>query len=167
MNWEAIGAIGEIVGALAVVVSLIYLATQIRVQNREARIAAVHDVVMGQRQSMQLFLEPGMAKDFLTVLSDFDGAEPSQRLRFTMLVMDVWKLSQDAYLQNLEGRIDDGVWNGFNLQLADLMSNKPCWLVWESRKHQFDHRFQRFMHDLTPGTPLFGGTIKEKHSERE
>ncbi len=30
MNWEAIGAVGEIVGAAAVVVTLIYLAAQVR-----------------------------------------------------------------------------------------------------------------------------------------
>ncbi len=36
MNWEAIGAIGEIVGALAVIVTLIYLALQIRYTHRVA-----------------------------------------------------------------------------------------------------------------------------------
>jgi len=30
MNWEAAGAIGEIVGAIAVIATLAYLATQIR-----------------------------------------------------------------------------------------------------------------------------------------
>ena len=30
MNWEAIGAIGEILGALGVVITLAYLATQIQ-----------------------------------------------------------------------------------------------------------------------------------------
>ena len=30
MNWEAIGAIGEVVGALVVVISVVYLATQVR-----------------------------------------------------------------------------------------------------------------------------------------
>ena len=106
-NWEAIGAIGEIVGAMAVVVSLTYLAMQIRAQNKEARITAVHDLVTAQQHTFRLFLEPGVAEDFLTVLSDFDAAEPSQRLRFTMLLMDIWKVSQDAYLQNLEGRLDE------------------------------------------------------------
>ena len=37
MNWDAIGAIGEIVGATAVVVSLIYLARQMRMSNKLAR----------------------------------------------------------------------------------------------------------------------------------
>jgi hypothetical protein len=40
MNWDAIGAIGEVIGATAVVLSLIYLATQVRVSNRLARAEA-------------------------------------------------------------------------------------------------------------------------------
>ena len=36
MDWEAIGAVGEIVGAIAVVLSLAYLAIQIRQSNRLA-----------------------------------------------------------------------------------------------------------------------------------
>jgi hypothetical protein len=44
VNWEAISAIGQIVGALAVVISLIYLAREIRSNARSARIASLHDV---------------------------------------------------------------------------------------------------------------------------
>ena len=40
MNWDMIGALGEIVGAAAVVVSLVYLAQQVRVSNRLARAEA-------------------------------------------------------------------------------------------------------------------------------
>jgi hypothetical protein len=35
MNWDALGAIGEIIGAVAVLVTLFYLAAQIKMQNRE------------------------------------------------------------------------------------------------------------------------------------
>ena len=35
MNWEALGAIGEIIGAVAVLATLYYLAAQIKMQNRE------------------------------------------------------------------------------------------------------------------------------------
>ena len=40
MNWEEIGAIGDVVGATAVVVSLIYLATQVLASTRLARAEA-------------------------------------------------------------------------------------------------------------------------------
>jgi hypothetical protein len=35
MNWDALGATGEIIGAIAVFSTLYYLATQIRIQSRE------------------------------------------------------------------------------------------------------------------------------------
>ena len=61
MNWDAIGAIGEIVGASAVVISLVYLASQIRIQNRESRAASVHLVIDGNRASIAALHEPEMA----------------------------------------------------------------------------------------------------------
>lgn len=38
MNWEAIGSIGEIVGSIAVVITLFYLALQIRHANKQSEI---------------------------------------------------------------------------------------------------------------------------------
>lgn len=35
MNWDALGAIGEIIGAFAVVITLIYVAAQMRQNNRQ------------------------------------------------------------------------------------------------------------------------------------
>jgi len=43
MTWNALAAIGEIVGAIAVVVTLLYLAQQIRQSTRAAAIAALRD----------------------------------------------------------------------------------------------------------------------------
>ena len=40
MDWDAIGAIGEILGAAAVIISIVYLASQVRESNRAARNAA-------------------------------------------------------------------------------------------------------------------------------
>ena len=37
MNWDAIGAVGEVVGAIAVIASIVYLATQIRSNSEIAR----------------------------------------------------------------------------------------------------------------------------------
>jgi hypothetical protein len=45
VNWEAISAIGQIVGAFAVVISLIYLAREIRSNARSARVASERSLV--------------------------------------------------------------------------------------------------------------------------
>ena len=43
MNWEAIGAMGEVVGAVAVVVSIVYLSQQVRSNTRTVRARASFD----------------------------------------------------------------------------------------------------------------------------
>ena len=61
MNWEAIGAIGEILGAMAVVMTLVYLATQVRYakeaaadNNRIARASGVREMYMAQVNNSEL-----------------------------------------------------------------------------------------------------------------
>ena len=58
MNWEAIGAVGEIVSALAVVITLVYLAVQVGHARRAQRVEAIRsnrterrDFFMGVRDS--------------------------------------------------------------------------------------------------------------------
>lgn len=47
MNWNAIAAVGELAGAVAVVVSLLYVARQINQNTRAMRRTASHDAVEG------------------------------------------------------------------------------------------------------------------------
>lgn len=44
MNWDAIGAVGEIVGALAVVLTLGYLAAQIKQNTQSNRNTAIQTI---------------------------------------------------------------------------------------------------------------------------
>lgn len=47
MDWDALGAIGEILGAVAVFLTLLYLAAQIRQTNKMARFETTREI-MGQ-----------------------------------------------------------------------------------------------------------------------
>jgi hypothetical protein len=52
MNWDAIGAIGEIIGAIAVVSTLFYLAVQIRQSAKVAREQAHYHMLQNQVSTM-------------------------------------------------------------------------------------------------------------------
>ena len=155
MNWDAIGAIGEIVGAFAVVLSLVYLGTQVRAQNKESRLASIHETVEAQREALRMFLEPQVAEDFLAVLEDYEQASSAQRLRFSMTVMIIFKITQDAYRQHLDKRLDGDMFEGYGLQIADVMANESAQIVWKLRRHQFDSRFRDYLDDLAPGKRLY------------
>ena len=62
MNWEAAGAIGEIVAAFAVVITLVYLAISIRQTARSISIAGLRDVTAQWNQwSEMLATSPELA----------------------------------------------------------------------------------------------------------
>lgn len=50
MNWDAIGAIGEILAAVAVIATLIYLAIQIRQNSQAVQISALRDTTQQWNQ---------------------------------------------------------------------------------------------------------------------
>lgn len=81
MNWEAIGAVGEIVGAAAVVVSMVYLGKQIRNQNRESQVGAMHEISLGFRQSATALLDNGLTELFVKGLKGFDLLTEEEQVR--------------------------------------------------------------------------------------
>ena len=53
LNWDAIGAIGELVGATAVFVSIIYLALQIRQNSTAVRSSGSHNAAYSAIQILE------------------------------------------------------------------------------------------------------------------
>jgi hypothetical protein len=80
MNWEAIGAVGEIIGAAAVVATLGYLALQTRQSNKLARSEAVlklfaenraHRNALAQDRELSEIMMKGLGGEKLTEIEKF------------------------------------------------------------------------------------------------
>ena len=155
MNWDAVGAIGEIVGASAVVISLVYLAFQIRTQNRESRASSVHQVIDGYRSSIGVLHEPEMADIWVQAMSDFDSLTESQRLRLVVYLTGAIRSFEDAYFQWREGRLEDEIWLGLIAPLVDVKSTSAFDRFWELRRHHFRPAFADYVDTLEAGTYSF------------
>ncbi len=155
MNWDAAGAIGEIFGAAAVVVSLLYLASQIRTQNREARAASVHQVLHEYSTAISRLHEPEMADIWVAAIEDFDSLSATQRLRFVVYLMVAVRSFEDAYFQWREARLEDDVWHALLPSLLDLKSTEAFARFWELRRHQFRLEFTEYIDSLEEGKYSF------------
>ena len=82
MNWEAIGAVGEIVGALAVFLTLFYLASQIRQSNRatQANIESQPGVWWSE-SNQQMVHSPEMIEVIEKGLNDVFTVKSDQHLK--------------------------------------------------------------------------------------
>lgn len=88
MNWEAIGAMGEVVGVIAVIVTLLFLSNQIRQSNKLGRAEAERDwfstwhglvrEAMDSEESVELFRRG---------LCEYSSMTPNQRAVFSTRVL--------------------------------------------------------------------------------
>jgi hypothetical protein len=83
MNWELIGAVAEVAGALAVVISLIFLRLEIRSSRRSTESASVDALAVGFNSwNAQLTSDPVFFEMFYSILSDPDSARAMDKARF-------------------------------------------------------------------------------------
>lgn len=147
VNWEAAGAIGEIVGALAVVVSLLYLSVQLRNQNRESRAAGMHEIWSGFRDSVSVLGESQAATIYTKALAQEELTD-SEQMQLLVIIQNILRVFEEAHMQWKQGRLDDDVWESMLLQITLVLGSRPFRFVWELRKEVFGSSFQEFIENL-------------------
>jgi hypothetical protein len=100
LNWEAIGAIGEVVGGVAVIATLLYLAVQIRQNAQSVRNAASLSVNEGLAEiNRRVSNDPEFAELWLRGLKDYRGLTDVERMRFSSYALDIMNLA--VYVDNI------------------------------------------------------------------
>ena len=155
MNWEVASTIAEIIGAFAVVISLIYLAMQIRAQNREVRIAAMHDISVGYRDSLANMAEEQIAFIYNKALHDYDSITDVESIRLIAVLGRVFRVWEEAFIQHQAGRLDERAWQSMHRQFKGYMSSLPFEKVWELRRSYFDPEFTEFVDSLEKASYRF------------
>jgi len=150
MNWDAIGAMGEIVGAAAVVASLVYLAVQIRNQNRESRMSAMHDISVGYRDGLAGMAEGDMADLFAKAIDDYESLTRPEMLRLIAAASRQYRVWEEAYLLYESGYLEKRTWETMLRQFNGYNSVRPFYEVWAIRKQYFDNEFREFVDSLDP-----------------
>ena len=149
MNWEAIAAIGEAVGALGVILTLVYLAVQIRQntnsidESRRIAIAATHQARAESRESsLRQLAESDHIVEIEGKLATlgFPGnpgglksLTPVELRRFT-----AWSSHQSVRLDNLyfqkqQGLIDDETYTYGPMR--GIRVNGPIWKALDIYSH--------------------------------
>jgi len=131
MDWEALGASAELIGAVAIFVSLVYLGVQIRqntemiARNMEAtRLAAFErNVESGNRTRELLLLYPELGDLFIKGCRGLDALDGRERFRFTLLLRNLFSSIQGAYVRQLTLAHDPEEFAGTARIIDELVAN--------------------------------------------
>ena len=166
LNWEAIGAIGQIVGAIAVVISLIYVAREVRSSAHATQLASRHsmeDIFI--RWSQQLADNQNLRELYYRGLHDFESLEGADLVGFGVLMSGLFRLCEEAYYRHLEGHLDARVWYGWEAAMNDLNGYPGVQGWWRSRSHWFHEDFANLVNQLqrTAKAPrLYGEPMEDE-----
>jgi hypothetical protein len=149
MNWEAISAVGQIVGAIGVIISVIYLAQQVRSNARQTRLASMRSMSEAFNQWLYgLAGNPPIGDLYYRGMRDFASIEGADLPRFSALMDSLFRIYEDMYYQKLEGHLDPRVWRGFEAPMRDIIAYPGAQAWWQSRSHWFSREFADFINGL-------------------
>ena len=149
MNWDAIGAVGEVVGAAGVVISLIYLATQIRSSTKFTKLSTVSE-------SMNSFIEYGhgmsgnreLTEITLKGMVDPTSLNAVESTMFTHHVSAMTMMWFKTYLQFVGGLIDEDFWRTCERDMAGYFKSEGVQIVWGQISSTFTPEFVALVDSL-------------------
>jgi hypothetical protein len=132
MNWEAIGAIGEVSGAVAVVVTLIYLAKQIQHSASASRSEAHQRAAQSLREVVLELAKPETAELWLRA-SDYDSLSPVERLRVGAILTGIFTNFETSFYEHQRGTLEPEVWDARVNRIRALLRDRPAaHVVWRN-----------------------------------
>ena len=146
MNWEAIGAVGEVLGALGVIVTLGYLAVQIRHNTRSVRSATAQsafEVIVGMNSVIGS--DRAVAELVFAGVVGTEELDAIDRTRFTLLISNTFLSAETMYLQDQSGLIDTKFWESRERYLLNLIAAPGVHSFWQRNRENFGAEFRQYI----------------------
>ena len=131
MNWEAVSTISEVIGATAVVISLVYLAVQIRQNTNMSRSAtrqAIADAI--SRPPSDFFTDADFTRNFLRHLEG-ESLSTDQVLQLQAYCYVTLRTWENVHYQYRSGMLNEDEWEALQHYVKALLQ-VPIWRdYWE------------------------------------
>ena len=148
MTLNDLANIGQVIGAIAVVVSLIYVALQIRQNTNAVRSATAQTVHEHFAKWYHLVAaDDELAKIVASGLRDYGSLSEHERVRFVATFMAFLSYTQNAFLKWREGLLASPLWLGWELVIMNLVCAPGGKAFWKDRAYMFGDEFRRYIDD--------------------
>ena len=149
MNWEAIGAIGEVLGAIAVVTTLIYLAKQMNINTSAIKQTAAHSTLMGRAESLRfLASDAEISSIWWTGAFSPEELTEDQSRRYFLLWASMLRPIEIAFLDHRDGRMSGELWKAQHEAIVYWARGDGLRLFFDQYGKTFHLEFQEYVRNL-------------------
>jgi hypothetical protein len=169
MNWDAAGTVAEIVAAVGVIFSLLYLAKQIKGSSNTENSRAFESAINSFHQATSNLLDVGNLDVFMRGLSDYESLNNAETLQFHVLTVhfiDRFEIMLQFERLNIT---DKGHLTGmFGPIMQDWLSHPGFRAVWDRESPYFSINLRQWHQEFVEGKELsvtgFVGEIVSENS---
>lgn len=149
MNWEAISAISQMIGSIAVVFSVLYLALQVHSSTRIAKLAAQDTAATALREVTKPLAENAdLARVWRRGLEDLQSLPAEEQARFFHTCYQFLKAFETIHFHYIHGVMDQQIWLGWCGLLQHYIATPGMDHYWKLRQDLFSARFRQFIQEL-------------------
>lgn len=155
MNWEAITAVGQATGAVAVVISLIYLAGQVRHARRSVDAASADAAIASCRDFIRMLIDdPEAGRIFASGQTNPATLSETERYRFMLMVNFYLMMTENIHYHWRTGTMDPELWESLRLKVTAGIAQPGIRSVWKLRRSGYGARFQTFVDAALADAPI-------------
>ena len=146
MSIEFLGNIGDFIGGIGVIVTLIYLALQIR-QNTVATRADSYQAVVSSASdwSRELSLNAEICEILQRGAEDYNALDVVERLRFNLAMSSYFRNMENLHLKFRAGAVDASVWSGWASRTRAFMLPPGTQAWWALNATAYSSDFRAFI----------------------
>ena len=146
MDWSAVGALAELVGAAAVVASLVYLSREVGQNTHAVRTANAVTAQANFRHLARLFYtDRPMGGIVLRCMAGENDLAPADRFAAYAYFFDFLKTAELAYYQFKNGDLDPTLWESSFEFYHAYFTTLGFRAYWAERRSAFNSEFQAAM----------------------
>ena len=149
MNWDAIGAVAELIGASAVFISLIYLATQIKNSKRADQITAATQAAAAVDEWIGQIVRNGELHDlYRRGLTDYESLDRDEKGRFAMLIVQFMRSLEIIWFHRQMDAIESGYWLSLEVTVVRVIGTTGGTRIFERFRDSLSPDFAEVLHDI-------------------
>ena len=157
MNWEVVAAVSEVIGAVAVVVTLIYLAQQIRQSTNATRANASYDATHSWSDLCSKMWEMddatlGLLEKTHDPKTDWEDVAGPEKIRLVLLHRAVFQALEGQYFLYKFGSMEQSLWDKRSKWASTLVQLPFYRTWWENEKSTsiYSDEFARAIDSIDP-----------------
>jgi hypothetical protein len=152
MNWDAVSAISEVIGAAAVVASLVFVGVQLRSNTKVLKLTFTDSSVHRFKESVIRLAESEQLSELLLRgVPDPEMLDGQDSYRFSLMIQAYILEYSNFYMHYKAGALDKQTFESLDSQMRNFCNAPGLKAYWERSGNNYPAEFREYMNNEVLG----------------